>query len=74
VKRKESIKMIVDSLIDDRPKLFIFETDKEEIEINAMDFRDAVLTLEERDGIEKFNEVISIQEISSPIPGVDTIH
>ena len=66
--------MIVDSLIDDRPKLFIFETDKEEIEINAMDFRDAVLTLEERDGIEKFNEVISIQEISSPIPGVDTIH
>ena len=74
MKRKESIKMIVDSLIDDRPKLFIFETDKEEIEINAMDFRDAVLTLEERDGIEKFNEVISIQEISSPIPGVDTIH
>tara|TARA_B100000989_G_C19291860_1_gene364725 strand:+ start:381 stop:605 length:225 start_codon:yes stop_codon:yes gene_type:complete len=74
VKKKESIKMIVDSLIDDRPKLFIFETEKEEIEINAMDFRDAVLTLEERDGIEKFNEIISIQEISSPIPGVDTIH
>ncbi|MBK13236.1 MAG: hypothetical protein CMK42_00145 [Porticoccaceae bacterium] len=74
MKKKESIKMIVDSLIDDRPKLFIFETEKEEIEINAMDFRDAVLTLEERDGIEKFNEIISIQEISSPIPGVDTIH
>ena len=74
MKKKESTKMIVDSLIDDRPKLFIFETEKEEIEINAMDFRDAVLTLEERDGIEKFNEIISIQEISSPIPGVDTIH
>ena len=74
MKKKESIKMIVDSLIDDRPKLFIFETEKEEIEINAMDFRDAVLTLEERDGIEKFNEIISIQEISSPIPGVDTLH
>ena len=69
MKKKESIKMIVD-----RPKLFIFETEKVEIEINAMDFRDAVLTLEERDGIEKFNEIISIQEISSPIPGVDTIH
>ena len=66
--------MIVDSLIDDRPKLFIFETEKEEIEIKAMEFIDAVLTLEERDGIEKFNEIISIQEISSPIPGVDTIH
>ena len=74
MKKKESIKMIVDSLIDDRPKLFIFETEKEDIEINAMDFRDAVLTLEEREGIHKFNEVLSIQEISSPIPGIDTIH
>ena len=74
MKKSDTIKLMIDSLADDRPKLFIFETEKEEIEINAMDFRDAILTLEEREGIHKFNEVLSIQEISSPIPGIDTIH
>ena len=48
MKKTDTIKLMIDSLADDRPKLFIFETEKEEIEINAMDFRDAVLTLEER--------------------------
>ena len=53
MKKSDTIKLMIDSLADDRPKLFIFETEKEEIEINAMDFRDAVLTLEEREGIHK---------------------
>ena len=42
MKKTDTIKLMIDSLADDRPKLFIFETEKEEIEINAMDFRDAV--------------------------------
>tara|TARA_B100001121_G_C18558460_1_gene559124 strand:+ start:483 stop:677 length:195 start_codon:yes stop_codon:yes gene_type:complete len=60
--------------IDERPKLFIFETDKEDIEVNAMDFKDACLTLEEKEPNLKIQDIISIQEISSPIPGIDTIH
>ena len=60
--------------IDERPKLFIFETDKEDIEVNAMDLKDACLTLEEKEPNLKIQDIISIQEISSPIPGIDTIH
>ena len=60
--------------IDDLPKLFVFETDDEDIEINAMDFKDACLTLEEKAPNIKIQDIISIQEIHSPIPGHDTIH
>ena len=35
----------MDIFIDDRPKLFVFETEDEDIEINAMVFKDACLTL-----------------------------
>ena len=34
MKKSDTIKLMIDSLADDRPKLFIFETEKEEIEIN----------------------------------------
>lgn len=62
-------------IILNRPKLFIFEIEgNEEIEVNAMDFKDACLTLEEQAPDLKINDIISIQEIHSPIPGVDTIH
>jgi|TARA_B100001996_G_scaffold90340_1_gene67078 hypothetical protein len=62
-------------IVLNRPKLFIFEIEgNEEIEVNAMDFKDACLTLEEQAPDLKINDIISIQEIHSPIPGVDTIH
>ena len=64
----------MDIFIDDRPKLFVFETEDEDIEINAMDFKDACLTLEEKAPNIKIQDIISIQEIHSPIPGHDTIH
>ncbi len=64
----------MDILIDERPKLFVFETKNEDIEINAMDFKDACLTLEEQAPEIKIADILSIQEIHSPIPGHDTIH
>ena len=67
-------KEIMNILIDERPKLFVFELPDEDIEINAMDFKDACLTLEEQAPDIKIRDIISIQEIHSPIPGHDTIH
>ena len=64
----------MDILIDERPKLFVFELPDEDIEINAMDFKDVCLTLEEQAPDIKIKDIISIQEIHSPIPGHDTIH
>tara|TARA_B100000902_G_scaffold35468_2_gene42590 strand:+ start:5653 stop:5847 length:195 start_codon:yes stop_codon:yes gene_type:complete len=62
-------------IILERPRLFIFEIEgNEEIEVNAMDFKDACLTLEEQAPDIKINDIISIQEIEPPILGVDTIH
>tara|TARA_B100000035_G_scaffold312522_1_gene324172 strand:+ start:5127 stop:5537 length:411 start_codon:yes stop_codon:yes gene_type:complete len=69
-KEKEIMKIV----IDERPKLFVFETEDEDIEINAMDFKDACITLEEQAPDLKIQDIISIQEIHSPIPGHDTIH
>ncbi len=69
-KEKEIMKIV----IDERPKLFVFETEDEDIEVNAMDFKDACLTLEEQAPDLKIQDIISIQEIHSPIPGHDTIH
>jgi hypothetical protein len=65
---------MVDILIDERPKLFVFELTNEEIEVNAMDFKDACLTLEEQVPDLKVADILSIKEIHSPIPGHDTIH
>jgi hypothetical protein len=65
---------MVDILIDERPKLFVFELKNEEIEVNAMDFKDACLTLEEQVPDLKVADILSIQEIHSPIPGHDTVH
>ena len=71
IEKEEEIMKIV---IDERPKLFVFETEDEDIEVNAMDFKDACLTLEEQAPDLKIQDIISIQEIHSPIPGHDTIH
>ena len=54
-------------------KLFVFETDKELIEVNAMDFKDACLTLEEQDPSVKIKDIVSIMEYTCPQEG-DTIH
>ena len=54
-------------------KLFVFETETEEIEVNAMDFRDACLTLEEQDPSIKIKDIVSVMEYSCPTVG-DTIH
>lgn len=54
-------------------RLFVFETDKELIEVNAMDFRDACLTLEEQEPSIKVKDIISIMEYTCPQIG-DTIH
>ena len=73
-KEQEKEKEIMKIVIDERPKLFVFETEGEDIEINAMDFKDACITLEEQAPNIKIQDIISIQEIHSPIPGHDTIH
>ena len=54
-------------------KLFVFETDTESIEVNAMDFRDACLTLEEQDPSIKVKDIISVMEYSCPAVS-DTIY
>ena len=54
-------------------KLFVFETETESIEVNAMDFRDACLTLEEQDPSIKVKDIVSVMEYSCPTVG-DTIH
>tara|TARA_A100001037_G_C15025163_1_gene578305 strand:+ start:699 stop:1106 length:408 start_codon:yes stop_codon:yes gene_type:complete len=73
-KEQEKEKEIMKIVIDERPKLFVFKTEDEDIEINAMDFKDACITLEEQAPNIKIQDIISIQEIHSPIPGHDTIH
>jgi len=51
------------------PKLFIIETETEEVHVTAMDFQDA---LETWGG--SMADLLAVQELENPKLGVDTIH
>jgi|TARA_B110000977_G_scaffold86448_1_gene115166 hypothetical protein len=54
-------------------RLFVFETETESIEVNAMDFTDAVECLKENDPKWSAEDIVAVMEYSCP-DEFDTIH
>jgi len=53
---------------------FTMLPDNEIVEVVAMDFKDACLTIEEEMPDFKPSNILLIEEHQAPIPGIDTIH